>query len=326
MRCDNGHYYDGNVFKECPHCASGMKPIARSTFQDEEKAPPKMGGREKKKILDRIRNRWSKEHKGKTQENTGGNHTKEDRSTVKESGGTVIPEERPEVKITEGPSNEITDQKPQEIGQVTECFEEGGRNVHEEIHRGEIVTQGVDRPYIKDGTGENGEYQQEETETGDICKKNPEKESEKEMKKEAGDIGKNSTENLRKAAGQNEGKTIGFFSVGLDKEPPVGYLICIAGEDYGTGFPLKSGNNSIGRSSSMDVVILDAKVSRDKQAYVMYEPYRREFFLKPGESSGLCYLNEEVLLELKRLQAYDEILLGDTKLILIPVCGEKFSW
>lgn len=123
----------------------------------------------------------------------------------------------------------------------------------------------------------------------------------------------------------DEGKTIGFFSTGAT-EPPVGYLICIKGEDYGEGFLLKSGNNSIGRSQSMDVVIRDPKVSREKQAFVMYEPHKRDFYLKPGEGNGLCYLNDDILLEIKKIKAYDQIVLGDTVLMLVPVCGENFSW
>lgn len=128
------------------------------------------------------------------------------------------------------------------------------------------------------------------------------------------------------ASAPDEGKTIGFFSTGHAAEPPVGYLMCVAGEDFGMGFPLKSGNNTIGRSQSMDVVIMDAKVSREKQAYIMYEPYKREFYVKPGESSGLCYFNDEVVLAPTKMQAFDLITLGDTKLMLFPICSDRFSW
>lgn len=128
------------------------------------------------------------------------------------------------------------------------------------------------------------------------------------------------------ASAPDEGKTIGFFSTGQASEPPVGYLMCVAGEDFGIGFPLKSGNNAIGRSQSMDVVIMDAKVSREKQAYIMYEPYKREFYVKPGESAGLCYFNDEVVLAPTKMQAFDQILLGDTRLMLFPICCDRFSW
>lgn len=129
----------------------------------------------------------------------------------------------------------------------------------------------------------------------------------------------------RTSEASDEGKTVGYFSKGKI-EPPTGYLICVAGEDYGMGFPLKTGNNSIGRSVSMDVVIMDEKVSREKQAFVMYEPRKREFYMKPGEGTGLCYLNGELVLEPMKMKAFDVILLGDTKLMLVPVCCEQFSW
>ncbi len=121
-------------------------------------------------------------------------------------------------------------------------------------------------------------------------------------------------------------KTVGYFSGSQSTEPPVGYLICIAGDDFGKGFSLKSGSNAIGRSQSMDVVISDVKVSREKQAFVIYEPHKRVFYLKPGDSSGLCYYNGDVVFETVKLQAYDKLEIGNTKLMLIPVCSQEFSW
>ena len=121
-------------------------------------------------------------------------------------------------------------------------------------------------------------------------------------------------------------KTVGYYSTGKATEPPVGYLICTKGDDYGTGFLLKSGNNTIGRSASMDVVVMDMKVSREKQAFVMYEPHKREFYVKPGEGSGLCYFNGDVVLGPMKMNAYDKIGVGDTELMLIPVCTQEFSW
>lgn len=130
----------------------------------------------------------------------------------------------------------------------------------------------------------------------------------------------------KKGEERDEGKTIGFFSTGANLNPPVGYLICIAGENFGGSFPLKSGNNSLGRSTSMDIVVMDEKVSRKNQALVIYEPMKREFYIKPGEESALCYLNGDVVLEVIKLKQHDVITLGSTKLMLIQVCGEAFSW
>lgn len=90
---------------------------------------------------------------------------------------------------------------------------------------------------------------------------------------------------------------------------PVGYLVCIRGSDYGRSFPLRTGVNPV-----------------KEQAYVLYEPHRREFYLKSADRDSLCYCNDEVLLEPKKIQEYDRIMMGDTTFLLIAVCGEKFSW
>ena len=124
----------------------------------------------------------------------------------------------------------------------------------------------------------------------------------------------------------DKNKTMSFFSTAGNTEPPVGYLICTAGEDFGTGFLLKSGNNTIGRGQSMDVIIMDPKVSREKQAFVMYDPVSRKFFLKPGEGSGLCYINGQVVLVPMELKPFEKLKVGDTELMLIAVCCEQFSW
>lgn len=90
---------------------------------------------------------------------------------------------------------------------------------------------------------------------------------------------------------------------------PVGYLVCIRGRDYGRSFPLRTGVNTV-----------------KEQAYVLYEPRKREFYLKSADRDSLCYCNDEVLLEPKKIQGYDRITLGDTTFLLIVVCGERFSW
>lgn len=52
---------------------------------------------------------------------------------------------------------------------------------------------------------------------------------------------------------------------------------------------------------------------------------KKEFYLKPADSASLCYCNDEVLLEPKKIQDYDRLTRGDTTFMLIAVCGEKFD-
>ena len=121
--------------------------------------------------------------------------------------------------------------------------------------------------------------------------------------------------------------TVGYYSRVIGVEPVVGWLVCIEGEYKGESFKLKSGRNFIGRAANMDVVLsADHSVSRFKHASVIYEPRSRQFIVATGESRELCYLNDEVVLSNKRMEAYDVLNLGNTSLMLIPCCSARFTW
>ncbi len=125
----------------------------------------------------------------------------------------------------------------------------------------------------------------------------------------------------------DEGVTVGLYQRMLGVEPVVGWLVCIKGEYFGEGFKLHNGKNFIGRASDMDIILgMDKSVSRNRHACVVYEPRKRIFIAQPGESRELFYLNDEVVLDNMKMKAYDVLLVGETKLMLIPCCGEQFGW
>ena len=137
---------------------------------------------------------------------------------------------------------------------------------------------------------------------------------------------------VRSAISAADGKTIGFFSMGTsetqnDAEPVVGWLVCVKGKHFGESFPIAAGRNATGRSPSNKIVLhKDNAVSREKHAWITYDPKNRDFFLQPGEGSGLTYLNGEIVMEYKKLGAMDKIELGEGMYLLVPLCGENFSW
>jgi hypothetical protein len=111
------------------------------------------------------------------------------------------------------------------------------------------------------------------------------------------------------------------------QKPVVGWLICLSGKHIGRDFRLVQGKNYIGRDVSMDVCLEGEKtVSRDKHALLVYEPKHHLYLIQSGESKELTYVNDQVVLESKELKAYDEILLGEVKLLFIPLCNEEFNW
>lgn len=141
---------------------------------------------------------------------------------------------------------------------------------------------------------------------------------------------------VRKASATNEGKTMSYFSAmtastgpqtAAPADPVVGWLVSIAGKHFGESFHICAGKNSIGRSENNRIVLnKDDSVSRERHALIVYEPKKRNFYLQPGDSSGLTYLNEEYITESKKLSARDMIEIGDSRFLFVPLCGDSFSW
>ncbi len=74
------------------------------------------------------------------------------------------------------------------------------------------------------------------------------------------------------------------------------------------------------------VLSKDPAISREKHAFITFEPKFRQFYLRPGDSSGLTYLNGQYIYETKTLAAKDVIEIGNSKFYFLPLCGEDFGW
>ena len=144
-----------------------------------------------------------------------------------------------------------------------------------------------------------------------------------------------------------QAKTIGFFGVAstfaqtgaqaaissssdsqtVSTEPVVGWLVAVKGEHMGECFNIYSGKSSMGRSQNNRIVFSkDGQISREKHAFIMFEPKKREFFIQSGDSSGLTYLNDENVIGSKKINAFDIIELGGSQFVFVPLCCEKFAW
>ena len=133
-----------------------------------------------------------------------------------------------------------------------------------------------------------------------------------------------------------DGETVGYFNVSMSPDgsskkvtvdPVVGWLVCINGNHFGESFNIVAGVNSIGRSWSNKIVLeKDNAVSREKHAMITYEPKHRQFYIKPGDGRGLTYVNDSFITETGLLNSHDIIEIGASKLILIPLCGDNFTW
>lgn len=116
-------------------------------------------------------------------------------------------------------------------------------------------------------------------------------------------------------------------TVALFQKNVVGWLVAVKGPHKGKDFRLQTGRNFIGRDDMMDVCLrYDNAVSRNKHAVLLYEPKGCTFFITPGESHELAYLNGEVLLDAKPLKSGDILTLGRSDLMFVPFCRPDFNW
>ena len=127
------------------------------------------------------------------------------------------------------------------------------------------------------------------------------------------------------------GVTIGFFWKKIAIDPVVGWLVCLEGLYRGRDYRLESENNFIGSAEEESNVCIrgNGRISREKHAIIVFDPecedYSQAFALRPGLERGLVYHNGKRISQEVILNPYDVIKLGDTKLVFIPFCGEKFQ-
>ena len=128
-------------------------------------------------------------------------------------------------------------------------------------------------------------------------------------------------------------KTVGKYispDTGESTMPVVGWIVCVKGAYFGQSFQVRKGRNRIGRTSEMDIRLLnDDSVSRECVATIVFDGKSGSYSITAGEGNSLAYVNDEVLLDKKDLHGWEKIELGDSgknRFIFIPLCDDRFSW
>ena len=137
-------------------------------------------------------------------------------------------------------------------------------------------------------------------------------------------------------------KTIAFYP-GLNEpsrervsgrvDPVVGWLVAHKGPALGRDFRIRYGNNSIGRAPNQAISIHeDMHIHNEEHAFIVFDSRRNQFRLRPGVQRNLVHLhdgdpeNAELVSETVPLLPYQTIMIGESELIFVPLCGESFSW
>lgn len=133
--------------------------------------------------------------------------------------------------------------------------------------------------------------------------------------------------NTRPPVNVEDEKTLPYLGEMDGVDPVTAWLVCIEGPQIGRDYRILAEKNFIGRSEDMHIRIIgDNTISARNHAVIVYDPKKRNFFLLPGDASGLAYLNNEAVYTPIELAAYDVIQLGMSKFLFIPLCGIHFEW
>ena len=110
--------------------------------------------------------------------------------------------------------------------------------------------------------------------------------------------------------------------------PATGWLVCIEGKTKGIDYRIYQGYTYIGMDPSQNqIAIPDDHISSVPSARILYDMGSRKFYM--NECNGArnpVYLNNELFDGRVELHAYDIIKLGNTRLLFVPLCTEKFAW
>ena len=116
-------------------------------------------------------------------------------------------------------------------------------------------------------------------------------------------------------------------------DPPVGWLVVIQGPGQGNVVTIGNGMNPIGRDHSERICVDfgDETISRRGHAVITYDPRGKKFYIHHSSGMNLTYVYVEdappvpVPLQMTELAGFSKIEIGETVLLFVPLCGERFD-
>ena len=111
-------------------------------------------------------------------------------------------------------------------------------------------------------------------------------------------------------------------------DPVVGWMAIVSGPGAGDYVRLGYGMNSIGRADDQRCKLNfgDEKISRQNHASITYDPRGRKFYLQHGGGQNLTYVGEIPVLQPTELKGGEFLIIGNTVLRFVPLCGADFDY
>jgi hypothetical protein len=136
--------------------------------------------------------------------------------------------------------------------------------------------------------------------------------------------------------GFNPGQVAGLDPLARSREDaqgsgasfPVGWLVVVKGPGRGAAFTLQGGVAQIGRGAGQAVRLDfgDNSISRENHAAVAYDDESQTFYIGHGGKANLVRRNGRPVLSTEEMSPGDLIVIGETTVKFVPLCGPQFSW
>ena len=105
------------------------------------------------------------------------------------------------------------------------------------------------------------------------------------------------------------------------------FLVCIDGPMTGASYVFQESKAIIGRQKNYEIALYrDNSVSRSPHAIISYYKDAFRYTVSAGDAEKKVSVNGAFIEAETDLKMYDVIGIGQTRLLFIPVCSEKFAW
>jgi pSer/pThr/pTyr-binding forkhead associated (FHA) protein len=114
----------------------------------------------------------------------------------------------------------------------------------------------------------------------------------------------------------------------IDVGLTAGLLVLTEGPQRGRVFAVNLGRNRIGRGPENDIILDtgDTAISKDDHLVLAADPKNQRYFLVPGNSTNLAYVDDQPLLESCEIVDKAVIQIGETKVLFIQLFGNYLEW
>lgn len=299
VQCKKGHYYDAEKYNECPMCKKNQEAQEKNT----------------EKIQKNI-------NENKQNSNFGIQQNEVDLSQLEEckQATTITSTNENQEPSTMRPNENLAHEIDDYGMHIRPNDGETLVNFSESNLKNEPNALVEDKPIRPDDSGET------QIEFGSFFQQKPSENS----------LQQNTVQQQKPARPDDNGETqVGFGDFKIDsfvQTPPpsagtrknngpvVGWLVAIKGPHIGQSFELFPKKNFIGRNDSLIVNLYNDKtVSRTAPLSVIFNRHNNKFMAMSGNSDQTAYINDDLLLQPIELKENDQIDIGNTRLLFVPL-------